>query len=481
MRTRIWKLTALALALLLALTGCSLIEVDQEMDNAEAVATVNGVNITKGEVMDTYQYYQDYYAYLNYYYTGNSDISSQLESIKDDVLEAFIRQELVKQKAAELGLDTLSDEDKATIEAQAAEKLEQYAADEIEDGHVNTEGMSDEEAHAAALAHLEEEGVTLEKLIENETTTFISDRVRESVIKDVAVDESEIEEDFNKKVADNQSAFANSTYMYEYYHTNGTTVYYNPEGYRTVKHILLKMNDDQKSELTALQDELDSVEDMIADLEAPAEEPEEGETPAEDGAAEGPSEDETPAEGEAAEESAEGETPAEGETTEEAPVLTLDDLTARKAELEKSIDEKKAEILASFTEKVDEINAKLADGAAFDDLMAEYGEDPGMQSEPSMTTGYYVSASSTMWESAFTEAAMALKKIGDVSEPVLGSNGVHIIYYNSDVTPGPIDIAEVHDDLAASLLSTKQDEAYEAEYQNWYKAAKIKKYPGRLG
>ena len=50
MNTRIWKLTALVLALLLALTGCSLIEIDQEMDNAETVATVNGVTITKGEV-----------------------------------------------------------------------------------------------------------------------------------------------------------------------------------------------------------------------------------------------------------------------------------------------------------------------------------------------------------------------------------------------------------------------------------------------
>ena len=40
MSKRIWKLTALVLALLLALTGCSLIEIDQEMDNAEAVAII---------------------------------------------------------------------------------------------------------------------------------------------------------------------------------------------------------------------------------------------------------------------------------------------------------------------------------------------------------------------------------------------------------------------------------------------------------
>ena len=448
MRTRIWKLTALVMALLLALTGCSLIEIDQEMDNAEAVATVNSATITKGEVKNTYEYYQNYYAYMNYYYTGSSDISSQLESIKDTVLELFIRNELVKQKAAELGLDTLTDDDKATIEEKAAGELEDYIADELEDGHIDTEGLSEEEIRAAALAHLEENGVTLDALIESDTASFIADRVRENVISGISVDDSEIQEAFDKEVADDESSFSSSTYLYELYRSNGTAIYWNPEGYRTVKHILLKMSDDQKSELTALDDELDGVQDMIDALENPSEE----------------------ADADAAE-----------EATEEAePALTLDELTARKVELEKKIEDKKAEIIASFSDKTDEIYKKLEEGASFDDLMAEYGEDPGMQSEPSMTEGYYVAEGSTIWEDIFTETAMALAKKGDVSEPVLGSNGVHIIYYNDDVTPGAIDIATVRDDLAASLLSTKQDDAYEAEYQKWYSAAKIKKYPSRM-
>ena len=447
MRTRICKLTALVVALLLALTGCSLIEVDQEMDYAEAVATVNGVTITKGEVKDTYEYYQNYYAYMNYYYTGNSDISSQLEDIKDNVLEAFIRSELVKEKAAELGLDTLSDDDKASIEAQAAQELEDALNEEIEEGHIDTEGLTEEEIHAAALAHLEEEGVTLESLIESDTTSFIADRVRENVIADIAVEDSEIQEAFDKEVADDESSFTNSTYLYELYRSNGTTIYWNPEGYRTVKHILLQMSDDQKSELTALEDELTSVQDMIDALENPEENSEE----------------------------------ASEEATEEAePALSLDELNARKAEIEKSIEDKKAEIIASFTKTTDEIYQKLEDGASFDDLMAEYGEDPGMQSEPAMTEGYYVAENSTIWESIFTETAMSLEKIGDVSEPVLGSNGVHIIYYNADVTPGAIDIATVRDDLAATLLTDKQDEAYDAAYQSWRDAAKVQKYPGRM-
>ena len=461
MRTHFWKLTALALALMLALTGCSLIEIDQEMDNAETVATVNDVKITKGEVLDTYAYYQDYYAYMNYYYSGSSDISGMLDTIKDNVLESFIRAELVKQKAAELGLDQLSDEDKAAVEAKAEADLEDLIESEAE--HVDTENMTDEEARAAILAHLEEEGIVFNDLIERDTEDFISDRVRESVISDIVVDESEIEEEFNSKVADDESSFSSSPYLYELYRTNGSDIYWNPEGYRTVKHILLLMSDEQSEALGALEDELSDIEDQIAVLENPVVEDEAEETAEEPEAADA--------------EAAESE---EAEEVEEEPAPTLDELNARKAELETAIENKKAEILASFTEKTDEIYAKIEEGASFDDLVAEYGEDPGMQSEPSMTEGYYVAENSTYWESIFTETAMSLEKIGDVSQPVLSSKGVHIIYYNSDVTPGAIDIAEVHDDLAASVLEAKQDEAYEAAYQSWYDAAKIKKYPNRL-
>lgn len=469
MSTRIWKLTALVLALLLALSGCSLIEIDKEMDDAEAVATVNGETITKGEIKDTYDYYVDYYNYMGSYYGITYDTST----LKDDVIEAFIENKIVSQKAKELGLDQLTDEDKASVEVQAAEELEEYITEHGDD--VNTEGMSDEDARAAVLAHLEEEGVTLESLIKNDTEKLISDRVRESVIKDVVVEDSDIEEAYNKEVADDESTFTNSAYLYEMYRTNGTTtVYWNPEGYRTVKHILLKLSDEQSAARTALDDELKEIEDAIAALEAPAEETEE--------TAEGEAEETEATETEATEtEATETETTeeeageAEGET-----VVTLEDLEARRNEVLNKMAALDEEHLASFSEKVEEIMGKLADGASFEELIDEYGEDPGMQSEPGKSEGYYVSAESTTWDPAFTEAAMALEKVGDVSEPVLGTNGVHIIYYNSDVTPGPVPMDEVREALSESLLSTKQDETYDAAYQAWHDAAKIKKYPNRL-
>lgn len=453
MKTRVWKLFALVLALAMVLTGCNLIEIDQDKDNAEVVASVNGENITKGEVKDTYDYYVSYYTYLYQYYYGMSDISSMTDDIKDSVLEAFIESRLVAQKAVELGLDQLSDEANATIAENAAATLEEYITEHSAD--VDTEGMTDEEAREAVIAHLAEEGVTLEVLTENEKESYIANLVRESVIADVAVEDSEIEEAYNTKVTENESSFASSNYLYEMYTTNGTTVYWNPEGYRTVKHILLMASDELKSDLSSLNSELSSVETELSAL-----------TDAEDG--------------EDAEDEAEATATPDPEATAE-PVKTREELEAEKADLEAQIEAKKQEIIASLQDKIDAVNAALEGGKSFDEVMAEFGEDPGMQSEPGLSNGYCVSETSTYWESIFTETAMSLEKVGDVSEPVVGSNGVHIIYYNSDVTSGATPLDEVREALSAELLAEKQDTTYDEAYQSWYDAAKVKKYPNRLG
>ena len=45
---------------------------------------------------------------------------------------------------------------------------------------------------------------------------------------------------------------------------------------------------------------------------------------------------------------------------------------------------------ANIKDTVDEIMARIAEGEDFDALVEEYGEDPGMQSEPYKSQGYMV-------------------------------------------------------------------------------------------
>ena len=56
---------------------------------------------------------------------------------------------------------------------------------------------------------------------------------------------------------------------------------------------------------------------------------------------------------------------------------------------------------------------------------------------------------------------MALANVGDVTEtPVVGSSGVHIIRYESDVTPGPVPLETIRDALFEETMNTSREEHY---------------------
>lgn len=447
MRTRFWKLSALMLALMLALTGCSLIEIDQEMEMAEVVATVGDVKITKGDVINVYNY-QVEYSNAMYSYYGMAMTEEVLASVKDDVIEYFIELELLKQKAAELGLTDFSDEFFAEADATAAEEFEGMITEHS--AHVNTNGLTEEAARETVIKHLADEGTTLELLKKTYRDIEVADLVRNHVIASVEATEEEIQAAYEAKVAADQETYSGSTYLYETYQTYGETIAWNPEGYRTVKHILFQLTEEQKTALAELKAKLLDTEAGIAALNTAS----------------------------ASTDSAE---PAATADPAALPTKTIDELNAEKAELEKQIADQEAEILASFKEKTDAVYTRLEAGEAFDALMAELGEDPGMQSEPSMSKGYYVSAASTVWDTNFRDAAMAIEAVGEVSEPILSGSGVHIIFYNSDVIPGAVDIEAVREVLVEEVLTAKQNEAYAAQYEAWKNGVTIKKYPKVLG
>ena len=228
--------------------------------------------------------------------------------------------------------------------------------------------------------------------------------------------------------------------------TNCTTVYYTPAGYRYVKHILRKFSDednqkisDIQSQITDKQTQLNNVESSLSDL------------------------------GEATEDESE-----EIAKNRQEPTDTQTTLNAEIEDLNKQLEAAREAAYAALQPTIEEIQAKLAAGEDFDALMEEYGEDTGMQAEPAKTNGYAVCEQSTNWVEDFRNAAMALAKIGDVSEPVRSTYGIHIIKYVSDAVEGPVAFDEVKDTIESSLLSTKQDETYNAAVDEWVAAADAK-------
>ena len=137
-----------------------------------------------------------------------------------------------------------------------------------------------------------------------------------------------------------------------------------------------------------------------------------------------------------------GETEELTETAEatEEPAATEEPVT------EEMVEAARQAILDSKKEVISEIMAKYESGTSFEDLIAEYGTDPGMQQEKNLKNGYSVHKDSVSFYDVFTKAAAALEKVGDVSEPVVSSKGIHILYYLRDVPGGALELSE--DELA---------------------------------
>ncbi len=511
--TKLGKMLALTLACILLLGSCSMISVDREMDNNEVVAEVGDEKILKGEAMEIYNYYADVYA--SFYGASGEEFEQQL---KQDILDLLVQDAVLRAKAEELGLTTLTEEE----QAQAQEDADTEYNDTLESltESFKTDDNTEEEARQEALDYMESEGYGEEQALDNATSQIVQDKLRASVTDSVTVSEEDLQTAYDDLVAQQQASYDSDVSQYEYDVMNNELIAYVPEGFRAVKHILIKFTDEQISALSDLDTQLQDVEYVISTKETEQEEAEataeaeESAAPEEtaeateepviesDGAAdeataepEATEEAEATAEPEAtvepeataeAEATAESEASAEPEATAEPEeevdldTLSLDELYAKKAELEQQIADTKAEYVATIQDKVDEVGEKIAAGEDFDSLIETYGEDEGMQEEPFKTNGYYVSAESTMWDQSFTDGAMALSQVGDVSGPVVGINGVHFIKYVADVTPGEVGLDAIRTELEQTTLESLQEEAYNSAVEQWVEEADAKTYVDRM-
>lgn len=400
-------------------------------------------------------------------------------SVKKDLVDSAVRDGVIKAKAAELGLDQFDDAAMAEFEASAEAAMASYVDYYLGYYYADAEEITDE-MRAEAEAYWSNNGLTREIYVESLKSDAVNQAVRDYITKDVAVTEEDIQAEYETLVSENQSSYTNDR-TYNSDRNAGTVIAWNPEGYRAVKHVLVQFSDEQKKLHDDLQSQLDSLNAEKEAIEAAAD-PEASEAPAAD--AEAPATAEAPAASEAPE-AAETAAP-EAEDADSSAALAETVATDAQPETEdadeteapaRSLDEVNADIAACATElealyaqlmpTADEVIAAFEAGTSFDELIAKYNQDPGMTTEPIATIGYAVAAESTTWDPAFTEGAMSIAEVGQISEPVYGTYGIHIIYYMSDITPGEVPLEEIHDAVADVALSDKVQSTYDDQVAAW--------------
>lgn len=356
------------------------------------------------------------------------NIDDYAEDIKQDILNMLVQNAVLADKTTELGLDQLDDETRAQLEAEAAETYETYI--ETYKGYFADEDADDETAREQTVEAMAQYGLTQEVLTEQTIESYIDEQLYNYVTEDVVITDEDIQAAYEAMVSEAEESFADDDYSYNSARDSGETIAWNPEGYRAVKHVLIKFDDDQADRYSELQSTLSSLQAEKEALDAPTEDATE-----------------------------DGEPEAEPRSAEAIEA----DIAAVTAEMEAL----HAELLPRAQEVIDAFEA----GTDFEALIEQYNEDPGMKNEPTATNGYAVSANSTAWDPAFTEGAMSIEAVGQISGPVYGTNGIHIIYYLSDITPGPVPFEEIAEEAEQQALSDKTSEAYDAQINAWVEEA----------
>lgn len=364
-------------------------------------------------------------------------VDAYANEIKQSILEGMVQDAVLEAKAVELGISEPDEAALAELTEKAAEDFNLYV--DYYGSYFATEGASDEENRQAAIDGLNAAGITQESLLASRLENYGSERLHDYVTKDLTVTDEELQAKYQELIETDKSDFAED-YSFNASRMDGETIAWYPEGYRTVKHVLIKFSDEQGQQYSELQSALSDLNAELEALDKPEEE---------------------------TEEATEEETAEEETAEEEQPPRTREEIQTDIGAIGASIEALYAELMPKAQEVVDAFNK----GTDFDTLIAQYNEDPGMQSGIAATEGYAVAENSTYWDPAFTEGAMSIAEIGQISEPVRGQYGVHIIYYLADITPGEVPFEDIKDGVEAAALESKAEETYDAQIQAWVEEA----------
>ena len=448
-------LIALLIAAVLILSGCSLNTVDKKADNNQVILQVGDRTLTKSQANYQVSYAQQYYS-MYQQYGLISTVPSEKE-ILSEVITSTTEQFVMLNKAEQMDELKLTEEEMAAV-TEAAQKSYDELIDDVAATYI-TSGATGDALREEAIAYAESHGLgSLDDYITSEKEEKLLDKITEYIHQGVTVTDEDLQAKLDELVAANQTAYDADPAAYGTAVNNGTAVYYAPEGYRYVKHILIQFTEEDSAAVTAASTALSTAKtaaDSAASALAAAQ-------TALDSAAEG----------------------ADMDALQKAVTDAQAALDAANADLEKATadhDSAVAAATANIQAKADEVYALVtAEGADFDALMAQYGEDPGMQRAPAMTNGYALCATSS-FVPEFLEASLALENVGDVSGEVVTDYGIHIIKYVADIPAGAVALDTVREALTTSVTTEKQNAAYAEKLAEWTAESTIQSYPERMG
>ena len=405
------RLISLLLAAVM-LAGLALAEEDP------VLVTVNGTAITRSQAMATYQDIVDYYSENGYDMTDEASTAVARGMALNYKLQELAISHLIEEK----GLNVISPEDLAALEQQNNEMWENAISEYIQyEANLAEDASEDDKAAArlAAIAYFESLGYTMESTLETAKENWTYDQLLASFVSEDSLADADIEAAWQQAAAEETEYYSNAM-MYEFaMYLYGVTPKYRPEGYRSVLRILL----------VPPEDVLDAYVELNASWEEQAQAIETGATPTDI---------------------------AEGQIAYE------------------QVEAAQAEVIAAVQDKLDAIYAAFEAGTPFIDLVDQYSEETTLKEEPMRSEDLPVHPESIIYDAAFVQGAISIENPGEISKPVVGQEGVYVIYYLNDLLGGVLPMTDAdREEMRASLLDEKRSEALQAAVDAWLAGSEV--------
>lgn len=218
------------------------------------VATVEGhedMNVTFGDFLKEYKY-----RLAGYQITDDTTemYASVLQEEREYIINYLINERIMYKKFEELGF-TLTEEDNAQIDADTAagiESIKESLRQRIKDTELLSEEELDKRTEEEYEKMLADCGLTYDDIRSWQQTIVVQEKLTEYVNTEYAYDPAPTEQQVEALIESAKSSYAEDPASYD---ASTMASLWIPEGSRSVKHILLKFEDETMTEITTLRDE----------------------------------------------------------------------------------------------------------------------------------------------------------------------------------------------------------------------------------
>ena len=443
MKRRITRMLAVALCVALAL-GAAACGEQQAQDGAtpapgqaadrDAVAVQIGEDftVTYGEVADYYDYIV---SMMSYYGVSAPTADADIESYQDEAVDGLVAQKKQLYFAKQLGLDELTADEEAEVQAAVDEEMEYYfdmfrsdaEAEGAEDIEARAQELFNEELTASGMEmdYVEFEEYIFEQVAQQKTLEKLQEHVRSAA----TIDDDDVQAYYDQLLESQTTAYGEDASQYltdqENFEMNGgDPAVVVPEGFLRVKVVTVAPQE-------AIDDTYEEKVAQMSEYEA-----EYGKLMLED---------------------------------EKANAARLKEIKTLYDALRVETDQMYEAYMADAKAKIEEAKAKLDGGESIDAVLESYGEDAAYTEYALIAEHGRLMAQQSGaddFDDTLRNAALALAD-GTYSDVLQADDTYYIVYRVGTETAGTRTLDEVREAVEAAALTAEADAVWAEQEAEW--------------